>query len=379
MKHGRWPVLLVTFLFVVGPLSLAQIENIVIPAGTPEDQALQAITKEPDDQKKLAMYEDFLKQFSSNPAAVAYGNWQISQAYQGTGNLQKALDYGDKALASAPHSLDILVSQASIAQQLKNNSKLLDYAVRGGEVYNSIGKAAKPEGLSAEDFASQTQSQKDGAKTSYEFLEAAGFNVIVDETNAKARMNDIDRFTPAFPNSRFDEPIASYAMMSLSELKDTTRVVAYGEKALAANPNNLPALLLLAGSYVEDPKPGSLAKAVTYAQRAVVAAKADAPDADRSRKLSGGVAHSTLGYAYMKQEKTVAAVPELKSASALLKGVDDQQYAVALYRLGYAYAKLSHNTEAREALVEAAKIPGPVQPLSQDLLAKVNAARAKGK
>lgn len=379
MKHGRWPVLLVTFLFVVGPLSLAQIENIVIPAGTPEDQALQAITKEPDDQKKLAMYEDFLKQFSSNPAAVAYGNWQISQAYQGTGDLQKALDYGDKALASAPHSLDILVSQASIAQQLKNNSKLLDYAVRGGEVYNSIGKAAKPEGLSAEDFASQTQSQKEGAKTSYEFLEAAGFNVIVDETNAKARMNDIDRFTPAFPNSRFDEPLASYAMMSLSELKDTTRVVAYGEKALAANPNNLAALLLLAGSYVEDSKPGSLAKAVSYAQRAVVAAKADAPDADRSRKLSGGVAHSTLGYAYMKQEKTAAAIPELKSASALLKGVDDQQYAVALYRLGYAYAKLSHNTEAREALVEAAKIPGPVQPLSQDLLAKVNAARAKGK
>src|SRR6202047_3682232 len=379
MKHGRWPVLLVTFLLAVAPLSLAQIENIVIPAGTPEDQALQAITKEPDDHKKLAMYEDFLKQFSSNPAAVAYGNWQISQAYQGAGDLQKALDYGDKALASAPHSLDILVSQASIAQQLKNNSKLLDYAVRGGEVYNSIGKAAKPEGLSAEDFASQTQSQKDGAKTSYEFLEAAGFNVIVDETNAKARMNDIDRFTPAFPNSRFDEPVASYAMMSLSELKDTTRVVAYGEKALAANPNNLPALLLLAGTYVEDPKPAGVAKAVHYAQRAVAAAKADAPDADRTRKLSAGVAHSTLGYAYMKQEKTVVAITELKSATALLKGVDDQQYAVALYRLGYAYAKLSHNSEAREVLLEAAKIPGPVQPLSQDLLAKVNAARAKGK
>jgi tetratricopeptide (TPR) repeat protein len=379
MKHGRWPVLLVTFLLAVAPLSRAQIENIVIPAGTPEDQALQAITKEPDDQKKLAMYEDFLKQFSSNPAAVAYGNWQVSQAYQSTGDLQKALDYGDKALASALHSLDILVSQASIAQQLKNNAKLLDYAVRGGEVYSSIGKATKPEGMSDQDFAIHVQEQKDGAKSSYEFLEAAAFNVIVDDTNAKARMNDIDRFTSAFPNSRFDEPIASYAMMSLSELKDTTRVVAYGEKALAANPNNLPALLLLAGTYVEDPKPGGVAKAVTYAQRAVTAAKADAPDADRTRKLSGGVAHSTLGYAYMKQEKTVAAIAELKSATVLLKGVDDQQYAVALYRLGYAYAKLSHNNEARDVLLEAAKIPGPVQPLSQDLLAKVNAARAKGK
>ncbi len=379
MKHGRWPVLLVTFLLALAPLSLTQIENIVIPAGTPEDQALQAITKEPDDQKKLAMYEDFLKQFASNPAAVAYGNWQLAQAYQGAGDLQKAFDYGDKALASAPHSLDILVSQASVAQQLKNNAKLLDYAVRGGEVYNSIGKAPKPEGISDQDFATHVQEQKDGAKSSYEFLEAAAFNVIVGETNAKARMNDIDRFTPAFPNSRFDEPVASYAMMSLSELKDTTRVVAYGEKALAANPNNLPALLLLAGTYVEDPKPGGVAKAVTYAQRAVAAAKADAPDADRTRKLSAGVAHSTLGYAYMKQEKTVVAITELKSASALLKGVDDQQYAVALYRLGYAYAKLSHNSEAREVLLEAAKIPGPVQPLSQDLLAKVNAARAKGK
>jgi len=379
MKHGRWSVLLVTFLLAGAAFSRGQIENIVIPAGTPEDQALQAITKEPDDQKKLGMYEDFLKQFSSNPAAVAYANWQISQAYQGTGDLQKALDYGDKALASAPHSLDILVSQASIAQQLKNNPKLLDYAVRGGEVYNSIGKAPKAEGVSDQDFASHVQEQKDGAKTSYDFLEAAAFNVIVDDTNAKSRMSDIDRFTPAFPNSRFDEPIASYAMMSLTELKDTARVVAYGEKALAANPNNLPALLLLAGTYVDDPKPGGVAKSVTYAQRAVAVAKADAPDADRTRKLSGGVAHSTMGYAYMKQEKTAAAITELKSAAGLLKGVDDQQYAVALYRLGYAYAKLSHNTEAREVLLEAAKIPGPVQPLSQDLLAKVNAARAKGK
>ena len=378
MKHGRWSVLLVTFLLVVVPLSFTQIDTLVIPAGTPEDQGLQAITKEPDDQKKAAMYEDFLKQFASNPQAVAYANWQLAQAYQSTGDLPKALDYGDKALASAPHSLDILVSQASIAQQMKNNAKLLDYSVRGGELYNSIGKT-KPDGISDQDFATQTAEQKSAARNSYEFLEAAAFNVIVDETSAKARMSDIDRFTPAFPASRFDEPVASYAMMALTELKDTSRLVAYGEKALAANPNNLAALLLLANNYVDDPKPGSVGKGAAYAQRAIAAAKADAPDADRARKLSGGVAHSTLGYAYMKQEKTAAAIPELKSAAALLNGVDDQQYAVAQYRLGYAYAKLSHNTEARDALMAAAKIPGPVQPLSQDLLAKVNAARAKGK
>ena len=378
MRRSRWFSILLVLLLSV-PVVNAQIETITFPAGTPEDQGLAAISKEPDPQKKLTMYADFLQQFSSNPAAVAYGNWQVAQYYQGAGDLPKALEYGDKALASAPHNLDILVSQASIAQQMKSNSKLLNYAVRGGEAYNSIGKGAKPEGVSDQDFASQASDQKSLAKNSYDFLEAAAFNVIVDESSAKERMSDIERFTSAFPNSRFEEPVTSYAMMSLSELKDTSRVIAFGERVLAANPNSLPTLLMLAGTYVEDPKPGSAGKAVGYAQKAVAAARADAPDADRTRKLSAGVAHSTLGYAYMKQDKTAAAVTELKTASGLLKGLDDQQYAVALYRLGYAYAKLNRVSEARETLTEAVKIPGPVQPLSQDLLSKVNAARAKGR
>ncbi len=372
-------LLLVVLVLLPATFLFAQIESITIPAGTPEDQSLQAITKEPDDQKKLTMYADFLQQFSANPAAVAYANWQLAQYYQGAGDLPKALDYGDKALASAPRNLDILVSQASIAQQMKSNPRLFDYSVRGGAVYNSIDKSPKPDGMSDQDFATQKEQQKTAAKNSYDFLEAAAFNVIVDESNAKARMGEIERFTPAFPNSRFDEPVTSYAMMALSELKDSARVISYGDKVLATNPNSLPTLLMLAGTYVEDPRPGSLAKAVGYAQKAANEAKADAPDADRARKLSGGVAHSTLGYAYMKQDKTAAAVTELRSASGLLKGLDDQQYSIALYRLGYAYAKLNRTTEARDVLMEASKIPGPVQAPSQDLLSKVNAARAKGK
>ncbi|HLB86961.1 MAG TPA: hypothetical protein VJK29_04845, partial [Terriglobales bacterium] len=111
----------------------AQVDRIVIAAGTPEDQALQAISNEQDGQKKVRLYEDFLRKFASNPAAVAYGNWQLSQYYQGTGDLQKAGSYGDKALAGAPHNLDILVSQTNLAQQMKDNAKIMEYATRGGE------------------------------------------------------------------------------------------------------------------------------------------------------------------------------------------------------------------------------------------------------
>jgi hypothetical protein len=191
----------------------------------------------------------------------------------------------------------------------------------------------------------------------------------------------IEQYSAAFPDSKFADQVSSYAMYTLGpgQLNDQPRLLAFGEKTLAANPNSLPALLLLAGSYVDDPKPGSVAKAISYSQKAIAVAKADAPDADKSRKISAGAAHSIVGYGFIKQDKTIAAIPELKSAAELLKGQDQQQYSIALYRLGFAYAKLNKVNEARDVLTEAAKIPGPVQPMSQDLLAKVNAARAKGK
>jgi tetratricopeptide (TPR) repeat protein len=162
-------------------------------------------------------------------------------------------------------------------------------------------------------------------------------------------------------------------------LNDKDRLVSFGERILASNPNSLAALLLLANYYGEDSKPGSGAKAITYSQKAIEVAKPDAPDADKSHKLSAGAAHNTIGWVYLKQEKTAASIPELRTAAGLLKGQDDQQYARALYGLGFAYGKLNKLTEAREVLTEAVKIPGPLQGMSQDLLTKVNSARAKGK
>ncbi len=161
-RCSGWLLLVVLFLsFAVStPHASAQVDHIVIAAGTDEDHALQAISSEQDPQKKLAMYEEFVQKFSANPAAVAYGNWQIAQAYQATGDLQKALDYGDKALAGSPHNLDILVSQASVAQQAKNNAKMMDYAAKGGEVCLSIAKQPKPEGMSDEDFARKVSEEK---------------------------------------------------------------------------------------------------------------------------------------------------------------------------------------------------------------------------
>jgi len=374
-------VVLFLSLAVFLPHATAQVDHITIGAGTDEDHALQAITSEQDPQKKIAMLEEFVQKFSANPAAVAYGDWQLAQAYQATGDLQKALDSSDKAMAASPRNLDILVTDAGIAQQAKNNVKLMDYAAKGGEVCASVGKQTKPEGMSDEDFASKVKEEKESVQNTCDFLETSGLNAIASETDPKNRMAEIEKFSAAFPDSKYQDQVSNYAMYTLGpdQLNDKARLVSFGEKTLESNPNSLAALLLLANYYGDDTKPGSAAKAITYSQKAIEVAKPDAPDADKSRKIAAGVAHNTIGWAYLKQEKTAPAITELKTASVLLKGQDEQQYARALYGLGFAYAKLNKLTEAREVLNEVAKIQGPFQAMSQDLLTKVNSARAKGK
>src|ERR1700734_3871100 len=233
MKRYAWSLVLVAvsfyFLFLAAPAGAQGNNRIEIAAGTPEDQDLQAITNEQDPAKKLAMYQDFVQKYSSNPAAVAYGNWQISQAYQTSGDLTKALDYGDKALAGAPANLDILASQASIAQQTKDNTKLMNYAVKGGEVCNSIGKEAKPEGVSDEDFKQMVANEKSAARNSGDFLDSVGFSVIASETDAKNRMAEIEKYSAAFPDSKFQDQVSSYAMYTLGpgQLNDQARLFAY--------------------------------------------------------------------------------------------------------------------------------------------------------
>ena len=65
-------VLFAVFLYLLFflPQAGAQSDKILIPAGTPEDHELQAISNEQDAAKKLAMYQDFVQKYSSNPAAV---------------------------------------------------------------------------------------------------------------------------------------------------------------------------------------------------------------------------------------------------------------------------------------------------------------------
>jgi len=305
--------------------SWSQNTPIVIPAGTPEDKDLATIAAENDGQKRIAAYQEFLKKYADNKPATAYAEWQLSQQYLAAGDTAKAMDYGSKALQAYPNNLDIIMSQATIAQAMKDNSKVLDYAVQGATVYNSIATQTKPADASDVDWTARIANEQSAVQSDYDFLETSVYNVIASEQDPNKRMAEIEKFTPAFPKSKFESQISQLALYSLSQLKQPQRLVAYGEKALAANPNSLPTLLMMADAYAADPKEAT--KAASYANKVLTLVGTN-PD-DKEKKSYAGLAHVSLGRAELNQEKLVPAVTDLKSAVSLLQDDPaDQQQAL---------------------------------------------------
>ncbi|HET8892065.1 MAG TPA: hypothetical protein VFQ41_24420 [Candidatus Angelobacter sp.] len=351
----------------------AQVTRIMIPAGTPEDKALQAISAESDAAKRVTMLQDFLQQYSSDEQATAYGTWQLSQAYMDQGDTAKALEFGEKASTLQPANLDFLISLATVAQKLKDNGKIVDCAVRGGTAFNGIAKKPKPEGMDPEDFKLRIQQEEEPYRQSYEYLEVTGLNALLAEENPQKRMGYIERYISAFPGSRFEDQVMQLAVYTLGQTNESARLLTFGEKALAANPNSVSMLSALANAFAESSDQSFAARAETYARKALELAKGQTPTDENKLALYSGLAHSALGYAMLKQEKNVPAIAELKTASVELKTNPDA-YAAALYRLGFAYAKTGKLPEAKTTLGELIAMQSPYQQPAKDLLAKVDAA-----
>jgi tetratricopeptide (TPR) repeat protein len=366
LRHSLVSALL-GFLFTA--VAGAQVTRILIPAGTPEDAAIQEITKEADAEKRLALAQDFLQKFSANPMAVAYGNLQISQYYSAKGDNQQALAYGDKALAAVTNDLDILGSQASLALEIKDYAKVVDYAYRGGVAVQGIAKQPKPAGMSDQDFAARLEQERAGAQQSCEYLEGLAVNAIGSEPDGKQKVAEAEKFESAFPKSKYGAQVGEYVVVALQQMNDVSRLAAYGQRAVAADPDNASLLSVLASALVETN--AYFERAMEYARKAIVLAKADAPGADTNRKLAAGAAHTALGFGLMKQEKNTAAIAELKTALGLLNE-DPVGSQKASYFLAYAYAKSKNYAEARQILHKLVATPGPFQQPARELLAKVS-------
>jgi tetratricopeptide (TPR) repeat protein len=266
-----------------------------------------------------------------------------------------------------------------------------DVIIQAPDAIKAESKPNKPPSVSDADWQKALEENAAQAKDELAYVVYAFLQLIPRVKDPNKRIERLDSFTKTFPEDaeknaaqiNFDYFIAS----KMANKPD--KAVEYGEKTIAADPNNLLVHNLLAYDYAISRT--NTDKAAAYAKKAIeLAPQMKKPegvsDAQFKQEQDNqlGMAHLSLGYITFtravaaKSKKLGPAIDELKTAADLL-GANPELQGQALYYLGYAYesgAPVNHKG-AIEALDKAASLQSSWKAPADDLLAKVKKASSK--
>jgi tetratricopeptide (TPR) repeat protein len=269
--------------------------------------------------------------------------------------------------AQTPDEIDEAQKQIKAAQDKSDWAGVVQSAATAASLITKALAATKPE-TTTDEFWKNAQERLRAQRVLAEY---ACLDASNKETDPAKRVKLIEQFTAAFEGGEYAKRTIPTLAGLYQQTGDTAKALATAKKALEIEPDNEGMHLMLADG---DLAHKQLPSAIEHAQAAVkileTKKKPEGYTDDgwvKYTKLISGSAHSIAGQALMQQEKSAAAIPELKSASELLAG-NQQALGAVLYNLAFAYAKLRRAPEARAVLAKAVLIPGPYQQLSKDLL-----------
>lgn len=359
-----------------------------VAVNTDEDRLMLAINGADSPQDQIAALDKFSKEHADSKFMPC------ANEYYATINLKlkdydKSIEYAEKDLATNYQDLNLYLT---LMRAYASSTKVSDtvFAVINkvpDQVKTEIGTPTRPAKASDAEWDKIQKDAVELGKDSHDYAVWAFFQVLPRVTDPAKRVQVLDTFLKTYPDVEKDNAgqinNAYFEAYRLQNNLDKT--VEYGEKTVAADPNNLAVLNLLGFIYGVVNRT-NLDKAADYAKRSVTLAQNakkpegasdDAFKQDQNSQLA--MAHLTIGFVDFQQaqktRKVAPAIDELKMASDL-SSANPQIQGQALFYLANAYEfqyPPNHHA-AVDALNKAVTLPGPFQSQSQALLAKVKAA-----
>lgn len=348
----------------------------------PEDQLLLAVngaTDSPQDQ--IAALDKYAAEHADSPAITCVNEYYTA-IYVKQNQFDKAITYGEKDLAANYQDVNLFINlmkaYVGAGQATDNAFSVINKAP---DEIKAESTPARPSGTSDADYQKLQADAADTAKQYSGYMEYAFFQLLPRVTDANKRVQYLDAFAKAYPDSPNTGQLYFQYLLAYSALNNPAKANEYGEKAIAADPNNPTTLTMVADDYAS--RRVNLDKAEANARKVLDLVpnmkKPDGvSDADfhTQQNLLLASAHFTLGSINQQRgaatHKMAGAIKEFKTAADLAKGNPGLE-GRALYYLGYAYeaqAPADHHG-ARAALTEAAQLQSPWQGEAQKLLAKI--------
>lgn len=356
-------------------------------ANTPEDELMQAVNGAENPQEQIVALDKFAQAHSDSKFMPCVDEY-YSMVYLKLNNYDKAIEYGEKGLASNYQDMMLIINvlKASVAAG-KADDQVFDIIAKVPDVIKAEGQPLRPPNISDAEWKKAlddlaAQGKEEGAYVVYAF-----FQLVPRLPDPKRRLDVLDKFSKTFPDVVEKNPaqINSAYFDAYRASNDLDKSVEYGEKTVASDPQNFGAWNALAYIYGVV-KRSDQDKAATYAQKALdIAAGLKKPDgvSDADFKSAQdnalGMAHLTLGYVEFtkagKNRRVAPAIKDLKAAVDLL-GANAELQGQALFFLGnaYEYEYPANHAAAIDVLTKASSLPCSMQGQASDLLAKVKKA-----
>jgi tetratricopeptide (TPR) repeat protein len=374
--------LMISFAVYLGLAMAAQAQigkSVTVTAGTPEDAALSKIYEAPDGPDKIQLLDEFVKDFGSNGDLTLLADQLYVQTYLAQKNYAKVNEFGEKALALDPDDFSTAVNifRAAVEQQ-SDTPKLFALGEKVAAIVARYKVAPKPERLTPESWAALRENNLTKAEEGLGYVQYTLLSAAYKAASPAARATLFERYVAIFPDSPYTPTAREQTAVAYQQAQNTPKMLEAAQNILAADPNDISMLLLLADFWSDGGQ--QLEKAAANAQKALDLLKqAKKPDNltdeqwQQQVSLQKGLAYTSLGEVDVVKGRNAEAVDAFKQASPLLKS-NTITYARNLYRWGFTLAKMQRIPEARTVLSEAVSINSPYKSRAQETLDKIGGA-----
>jgi len=366
--------LLFLFLVLALPSSAQMGKQVIVRAGTPEDAALREIDAAADLAQKIALLDKFMAEFGKGDIALLAYERYIS-AYLAAKKYDRAFEYGHKAMEMDPDNFTVAYRLVAGVAEKGDAEHVFVFGEHIGKMIERYRNAPAPETADPQLWEEQKRVTLSNISDQVAYVGQVMYTIGAQVSGPAARAALLERFVAVFPDSPFAGDAQLLVADAHGQAGNLARKVAFAEKVLSRDPDNVNMLVALAEHFAAQGE--QVERAEQYARKALrLLPQAEKPahltDAQwaQRKNLQTGLSRSALGQVYVHLIRDNDAVEPLRQASPLLKPYSFY-YGRNQYFLGFVLARMKRTLEAREVLTEAVAIDSPYRERALDTLNRI--------
>ena len=311
------------------------------------------VTSEKDEAKKIQELETFAAGYPQDEDI----GWVYEQLYAtlvDCKQFDRALAIAEKLLSLDPDDVEIAYKSLKAAEERKDPALVRKWSQTAGSIARRI-VAAKPAGA---------HNRLELAKQVCVYTDYLTYSEILQVTARAKRLEMIEEFLRASPQSQYAQPVRSLQLAALRDA-DPEKSLAIALKSIEEKKFGEDAVLLVAENYLRKGREPE--QASRFAEKLLeLLEKAGKPDGitddewAKKRAQLNARAHWVIGSIAMDRGKFAEADRSIRAALPVLRS-DAKLLAIALFHLGWANYRLGNIPDAIRFNQECAQLKGPLQ------------------